>query len=229
VTDLSDPAEDLPQDGPEQLPPEGIIDAALEAFEERHPDLRVPLPHHQVEAPHELTPIQRFDDMVDGWFDRIRGTEPADRILYALTELGDFGLIWVLLGWANGLRGEEHARAALRLTAALALESVVVNGAVKSQFERERPVVQVERPHKLRVPLTTSFPSGHSSSAMVAGMLLTQKASTPTKVAVFGLGSLVALSRIHVRIHHASDVVGGVAVGVVIGTVLRKVWPLYRR
>ncbi len=229
MTDLSDPAEDLPGGPTDELPPEGVIDAAIEAFEERHPDLPVPLPHHQVEPPHELTPVQRFDDMVDRWFDRVRGTEPADRILYALTELGDFGLIWMLVGWANGLRGEEHARAALRLTAALGLESVVVNGVVKSQFKRERPVVQVERPHKLRVPLTTSFPSGHSSSAMVAGLLLTQKASTPTKVAVFGLGSAVALSRVHVRIHHASDVVGGVAVGLVLGTVLRKVWPLYRR
>lgn len=229
MTDLSDPAEDLPQGPTDDLPPEGVIDAALEAFEERHPDLRVPLPHHQVEPPHELTPIQRFDDMVDGWFDHLRGTEPADRILYALTELGDFGLIWLLLGWARGLRSEDDARAALRLTAALGLESVFINGVVKSQFKRERPVVQTERPHKMRVPLTTSFPSGHSSTAMVAGLLLTQKASTPTKVAVFGLGTLVAASRVHVRIHHASDVVGGVAVGVVLGTVLRKVWPLYRR
>lgn len=214
-------------DPTEPLPPEGVIDAALEAFEEQHPS--IPLPHHSVEPPHELTPIQRFDDMVDGWFERLRGTEPADRILYALTELGDFGLIWMLLGWANGLRSDDHARAALRLTAALGLESVVVNGLVKSQFKRERPVVQQERPHKLRVPLTTSFPSGHSSSAMVAGLLLTQRASTPTKVAVFGLGGLVAVSRIHVRIHHASDVAGGLAVGLALGTVLRKVWPLHRR
>ncbi len=214
-------------DTTEPLPPEGVIDAALEAFEEHHPS--IPLPHHSVEPPHELTPIQRFDDMVDGWFDHIRGTEPADRILYALTELGDFGLIWMLVGWAQGLRSDDHARAALRLTAALALESVVVNGAVKSQFKRERPVVQQDRPHKLRVPLTTSFPSGHSSSAMVAGLLLTQRASTPTKVAVFGLGGLVAVSRIHVRIHHASDVAGGLAVGLALGTVLRKVWPLHRR
>jgi len=210
----------------EPLPPEGVIDAALETFEEHHPS--IPLPHHSVEPPHELTPIQRFDDAVDRWFDRLRGTEPTDRILYALTELGDFGLIWMVLGWANGLRSDDHARAALRLSAALGVESVVINGLVKSQFKRERPVTQEPRPHKMRVPKTTSFPSGHSSTAMLAGLLLTQKASTPTKVAVFGLGAVVAASRVHVRIHHASDVVGGVAVGLALGTVARKVWPLYR-
>ena len=99
-------------DPTEPLPPEGVIDAALEAFEEHHPS--IPLPHHTVEPPHELTPIQRFDDMVDGWFDRLRGTEPADRILYALTELGDFGLIWLLrrLGPGPPLRRARPRRAA---------------------------------------------------------------------------------------------------------------------
>jgi undecaprenyl-diphosphatase len=211
----------------EPLPPEGVIDAALEAFEAQHPDL--PLPHHSIEPPHELSAIHRFDAMIDGWFDRIRGTEPADRIMYGLTELGDFGLIWVLLAFTRGLRSEEDAIAAVKLTGILGLESVLVNGLVKSQFKRERPVVQDERPHKLRVPLTTSFPSGHSSSAMLAAMLLTQRSSRPAKVAIFGLGAVVASTRIHVRIHHASDVVGGVVVGLALGTVVRKVFPLHRR
>ena len=209
------------------LPPEGRLDAALEHFGDRHPG--VPLPHHQFEPPHELTTVDRFDEMVDGWFDRVRGTEPADRILYAITELGDFGLVWVLLAWLRGLRSEQDARAALRLTGVLAAESVIINGVVKNLFKRERPVTQGERPHRLRIPLTTSFPSGHSSTAMVAGVLLAQRSSRPTKVAIFGLGGLVAASRIHVRIHHASDVVGGLAVGLGLGAVARAVFPLYRR
>jgi undecaprenyl-diphosphatase len=59
--------------------------------------------------------------------------------------------------------------------------------------------------------------------------LLAQRSSTPTKIALFSLGGLVAVSRIHVRIHHASDVVGGLAVGLGLGAVARKVLPLYRR
>lgn len=173
--------------------------------------------------------VDRFDAMVDSWFDRVRGTEPADRILYALTELGDFGLVWLLLAWVRGLRSEEDARAALRLTGVLAVESVLINGVVKNLFKRERPVVQVERPHRLRIPLTTSFPSGHSSTAMVAGVLLAQRSSRPTRIAILGLGGLVAASRVHVRIHHASDVVGGLAVGLGLGAVARAVFPLYRR
>ena len=214
-------------DETEQLPAEGLIDAAVEKLAADHPGLH--LPHHEHEPPHEMGVIDRFDHRINELFDRLRGTEPTDRIIYALTELGDFGLIWVLLAFVRGLRSEEDARAAWRLTAVLAAESVIINGLVKTQFKRERPVIQEPRPHRLRIPLSTSFPSGHSSTAMVAGVLLAQKSSTPTKVALFGLGGLVAVSRIHVRIHHASDVAGGLAVGLGLGAIARTVFPLYRR
>ena len=209
------------------LPPEGVLDAALERLSEQHPDL--PLPHHQFPPPHEAGFVDRFDEMVDSWFDRLRGTEPADRIIYAVTELGDFGLIWVLLAWMRGLRSERDAVAAMRITGALVAESLIVNGVVKNLFKRERPVVQEERPHRLRIPLTTSFPSGHSSTAMLAGILLAQRSSRPTKVAIFGLGGLVAASRVHVRIHHASDVVAGLALGLGLGAVARAVFPAHPR
>jgi len=214
-------------DETDPLPPEGALDAAIERLAADHPGLH--LPHHELDPPHTLDAIDRFDERVDRLFDRIRGTEPADRIIYALTELGDFGLLWVLLAFVRGLRSEEDARAAWRLTAILAAESVIINGLVKTRFKRERPVIQEPRPHRLRIPLSTSFPSGHSSTAMVAGVLLAQRSSTPTKVALFGLGGVVALSRIHVRIHHASDVAGGLAVGLGLGAIARSLFPLYRR
>lgn len=182
---------------------------------------------HHLEPPHDLGPIHRFDDAVDRLLDHVRGREPSDRILYAVTELGDFSLGWLLLAWARGLRSEDDAYKALRVTAALAAESVVVNGVVKSLFKRERPVVQVERPHRLRVPLTTSFPSGHASAAVVAATLLSEESRAwPV---YWGLAATVAASRIHVQIHHASDVAGGAVTGLVFATVFRKVWPLRRR
>jgi undecaprenyl-diphosphatase len=167
--------------------------------------------------------IRRFDEDVDAIFDRLRGNPVADRAFYALSELGDFGLIWLLIGGVRGLTGDEEAEEFLRLVVTMAAESLIVNGAVKNLFRRERPVVQEERPHKLRIPLTTSFPSGHASSAMTAAMLLGQRRKTmPVYV---GLGLAVAASRVYVRIHHASDVVGGLAVGLAIGGAARKLWP----
>lgn len=177
---------------------------------------------HSVEAPHQLGPVARFDDAVDRAFDRLRGREPYDRIFYALTELGDFSLFWHLLAWARAVPDPNDLPSSVRLSAVLGIESVVVNGAFKSVFKRERPVIQVERPHRLRIPLTTSFPSGHASAAMVAAMLLSDDSNAwPI---YWALAVAMAASRIYVRIHHASDVVGGLAVGLTIGTVARRVW-----
>ena len=39
---------------------------------------------------------------------------------------------------------------------------------------------------------------------------------------------VVAWSRVYVRIHHASDVLGGIAVGMVLGRVGRSLFPLAR-
>ncbi|MEZ5144920.1 MAG: phosphatase PAP2 family protein [Acidimicrobiales bacterium] len=178
---------------------------------------------HHLEPPHEVGPVHRFDDAVDRLFDQLRGHEPSDRILYALSELADFSLGWILLAWVRGLRSDDDAYEAVRVTACLAAESVVVNGVVKSLFRRERPVVQVERPHRLRVPKTTSFPSGHASAAMVAALLLAE--DSRAWPLYWGLAVTVAASRIHVQIHHASDVAGGAVTGLVLGTVARKVWP----
>ena len=169
--------------------------------------------------------VRRLDDAADHAFERLRGHPVADRSFYAITELGDFGLIWLLLGAARTLADDEVDEL-VRLITCLGVESLVVNWGVKSAFRRERPVVQAPRPHKLRIPLTTSFPSGHASSAMVAATLLGE--GRRTAPLYYALGLWVASSRIYVRIHHASDVVGGLALGLVLGRVARRVWPVGR-
>ena len=42
----------------------------------------------------------------------------------------------------------------------------------------------------------------------------------------YALATVVALSRIHTKIHHASDVAGGVAIGVALGHLARRMVPL---
>jgi len=179
---------------------------------------------HIVEPPHEFGPIHQFDEAVDRALEHARGHEPSDRILYGLTELADFSLLWHLIGWTAALRSDRDAQAAVRLSTTLAAESGFVNGVLKSLFERERPVHQGPRPHRLRVPLTTSFPSGHASAAFVAASLLAPESKRP--VLWYALAGAVAYSRVHVRIHHASDVIGGAALGLVIGKAARKIWKL---
>jgi undecaprenyl-diphosphatase len=169
--------------------------------------------------------IRRFDEVVDGAFGRLRGHRLADRLFYGASAVGDHGLIWVMLGALRGLRGDHHWRAAVRVSAGVGIESIVVNAGIKSLFRRTRPVLIEPRPFPLRMPLTSSFPSGHATSAFCAATLLAD-GDPGLAPLYFGAAAIVALSRIHVKIHHASDVAGGIAIGLLLGQIGRRIAPL---
>ncbi|MBK9179047.1 MAG: phosphatase PAP2 family protein [Acidimicrobiales bacterium] len=165
--------------------------------------------------------VAAFDRQADTALDPLRGHPVADRVLYAASELADFSLLWHLIGAAEGLRSAPAARRSVRFAIALGAESLLVNQGVKRLFERGRPRHDGHRPHHLRRPSTSSFPSGHASAAFFAATILS--AGRPrTAPALFGLAGLVGTSRAYVRIHHASDVVGGAAVGLVLGALARR-------
>lgn len=165
------------------------------------------------------TTVDAIDAAVDRWWERLRGNAPLDRLYYAASEAADFSLLWHTAGVVQAII-EDDPRIAIGLSAALGVESALVNGPVKSRFKRSRPIQDVPRPHRLRQPKTSSFPSGHASAAMVAAALLSRHAGGP---AWYAVAALVATSRVHVRIHHASDVVGGALLGAALGAVARRV------
>jgi undecaprenyl-diphosphatase len=71
----------------------------------------------------------------------------------------------------------------------------------------------------VRTPSTSSFPSGHASSATFAAMILIWMTGFPLAVLWIFLAGVVALSRVVVRIHHLSDIVGGIFTGAILGTI----------
>ena len=172
--------------------------------------------------------VARFDEWVDDFFDRrFRGRPWADHVFYGATAVGDHGTIWLILAAIRGLRAEDNWHAALRAAAGIGIESVLVNGPVKWMFRRERPVHVGDRPRPLRQPRTSSFPSGHATSAFCAAALLSD-GDPQLAPLYYALALLVAWSRVHVRIHHASDVVAGILIGAALGEAARRLAPLPR-
>ncbi|MPY95267.1 MAG: phosphatase PAP2 family protein [Acidimicrobiia bacterium] len=178
----------------------------------------MPLPN-----PDDLPVVRAFDEAVDDALERVRGHRAADRLAYLASESANFSLVWHVLAWLPVLRSRRSLPRAVGTSLALGAESVIVNGWVKSHFRRGRPVATAVRPHRLRVPRTTSFPSGHASSAMVAASLLGRDPLLAP--VVYPLAAVVASSRAYVRIHHASDVVGGLVIGAVLGRLARALVP----
>ena len=179
-----------------------------------------------------MTPSQHvaaLDEAVDQAFERVRGNPVADRVFYSASAVGDFSVLWSLIGSLRGLRSDEDADAAIRLMVCLGVESALVNIGIKSLMPRRRPAFEGDHPFTLRTPKTTSFPSGHASSGFMAATLLAEGQKAPWRWGWYGLAAVVASSRIHTRVHHASDVVAGAALGVVLGRIAMRAWPLPRR
>ena len=168
--------------------------------------------------------IARFDDRVDSAFDKLRGNPVADRVFYSATNLGEHSLLWFMLGALRGLRSEHDWHAAVRVGAGVAAESVLVNLGVKSLFRRARPPWETDRAFTIRRPLTSSFPSGHATSAFSAAALLSEDdALWPL---YYAIATIVATSRVYVKMHHASDVIAGAALGALMGRAARHAFPL---
>jgi undecaprenyl-diphosphatase len=167
--------------------------------------------------------IARFDTAIDTRVDRLRGHPHLDRLMYAASELGDFSLIWHLVSATRALGPDRRLAHAVRMAAVLGTESALVNGPVKSLFRRHRPAWEQERPRRLRRPRTTSFPSGHASSAFTAAGVLSQ--NDPLWPLYYAIAAVVAGSRVYVKIHHPSDVVAGALLGVALAALTRRAWP----
>ena len=169
--------------------------------------------------------VHRLDDRVDAAFDRLRGDPLADRIFYGASTLGEFGHLWVMLALLRALRGRPNdERAAIRAIVAGVVESILVNGLIKSLFGRRRPVSDLVHPHPFRQPLTSSFPSGHATAAFCAATLLSDQ--DELRPLYYAAAGVVAASRVHTKIHHASDVLGGIVIGVCLGLIAKRLAPL---
>jgi PAP2 superfamily protein len=172
--------------------------------------------------------VTEFDNAVDRALDRVR-SPAADRLFYGASAIGDHGMMWMALAGVRYLRGRQHRRAAQRAAVGVVAESIIVNAGIKSLFRRRRPAPHTDfvRPLHLRIPRTSSFPSGHATSAFTAATLLSE--NDPLMPLYFGAAVIVATSRVYVKIHHASDVVAGVAVGLALGQLGKRLYPLESR
>jgi len=168
--------------------------------------------------------VAAFDAAVDRWVDRIRSPR-LDPIAYGLSSAADHSLIWHFFGAARAARTGSVA-SLVRMGTVLGVESALTNGPVKYLFRRIRPDRDrsVPLPYGLRTPITSSFPSGHATAAFTAASLLAQ--GRRGGGIWYVLAAAVALTRVYVRLHHASDIVAGAALGLAFGQVARRLVPV---
>lgn len=161
--------------------------------------------------------IGRIDESFDRLLEPARHNRVVQGFFSLLSRAGEFSLIWHAVIWIRAIGSGDRARDAVVFSLLLGVESLIVNQGLKRLFRRQRPTTNGDDRFSVRTPVTSSFPSGHSSSAFFAATSLSSLVPASWAVLFFGLAVLVALSRVMVRLHHFSDIVGGACVGAALG------------
>jgi undecaprenyl-diphosphatase len=143
-------------------------------------------------------------------------TPALDRAMARLSHAADYSRLSLsaaaVLALAGGARGR---RAALDGLVSIGVTATVVNLVAKPLGRRSRPdrvARHVPVARHVRMPLSTSFPSGHSAAAFAFATGV-GRTLPPAAVPLRGLAAAVAYSRVHTGVHYPGDVVAGALMG----------------
>lgn len=169
--------------------------------------------------------VSRFDAEIvrrSGELPRTR----LDRWFRLLGRAADRSKLWFVL--AAILAGSKGAprRAGLRGVAAISFASFAASFVGKRLFPRRRPAADLLPVYRrmTKRPTSSSFPSGHSASAMAFASAVAME-YPKAGVAVVPLAAAVGYSRVHTGVHWPTDVVAGAAIGVGAAYATRHWWP----
>ena len=167
----------------------------------------------------EQAPYARLDDWVDRFIEPIRNLRVIIFMFTIASAVGDFGLLWHAIGIARVALTSAPLKDCLILSSMIGVESLILNQGIKRFFRRTRPTTSGDKRFAVRTPRTSSFPSGHASSAFFSALVLTHWVHG-WQIGLFYLFAvIIAFSRVGVRIHHASDVLVGALTGTALGAI----------
>ena len=153
----------------------------------------------------------------------LSGRIPAfDLVMIAVTNYGIYALVaaTALLWWKRDQRAE--ARNACLVAGLSFLASLALNQVLLLFLHRIRPY-DAGVSHLLIAPNPDwSFPSDHATAAaaIIAGLW---SKKLPRIAVLFGMfAALICFSRVYVGVHYVSDVVGGMAIGTLVASVLAQ-------
>ncbi len=143
-------------------------------------------------------------------------TPSLDEPLRRLSDAANNSRVWLAIAIVLRMAGGEAGRrSAARGTVAIGVTSALVNLAVKSAWSRQRPDrsglgVPVWR--NVRMPASTSFPSGHAAAGFAFAAAVGRDQPWLGLTLRF-LAAAVAYSRVHTGVHYPGDAVAGALIG----------------
>lgn len=131
------------------------------------------------------------------------------QIWVSISRVGRLPRLWLAYAAALAMVGARGRRAAVRALVAGCLTDRLVTCVLKPYFRRSRPDRQVQW---WGTPHDSSFPSAHAANGF-AFVTAVGHVFPPLRAPSYIAAAAIALSRLALRHHHATDVIAGAGLG----------------
>lgn len=139
-----------------------------------------------------------------------------DTMMPLITALGNGGIFWLVLTVLFLIR-KKYRKIGIMMLCALILCLISGNLILKPMIRRIRPFDLLNySPLLITPPKDFSFPSGHTMASFACAVVL-YKNNRLIGIAALVLASLISFSRLYLFVHFPSDVVAGMALGIIWG------------
>ena len=140
-----------------------------------------------------------------------------DSLMIFVTQSGNMGTVWIIAALLMMLI-EPSFKEGYTMLIALILCITIGNLIIKNIVKRNRPFFHKDYKLLIKQPRDYSFPSGHTLSSFAAATVIFLT-NPICGVIAYIYASLIALSRLYLRVHFFSDVGFSLIAGIVIGNV----------
>lgn len=151
----------------------------------------------------------------------LHGSAIINQIVKYITYLGDFGAVWLVIGFVLFLI-KKTRKAGFIVMASVGIGAFINSVVLKGIFNRPRPFV-VEESFEgfinsigMFIPWSTSFPSGHAFVSFCAATILVMQLNKKWAY-TYILAFIIALSRVFLCVHYVTDILVGTILGVLCG------------
>ncbi len=159
--------------------------------------------------------IQSFDWAVLDGIQQVFSCGFLDTVMPVITALGNIGAVW-LIAAAVMLFFKKYRRCGVDIILVTAVGALLINLIIKPLVARDRPCwINEDIELLVAIPQDYSFPSGHSFQSFASATVIFIH-HRRMGILAFALAMLIAFSRLYLYVHFPTDVLCGIAIGIVL-------------
>lgn len=151
-----------------------------------------------------------------------------DKVMVLFTYAGTGAMVWWIAFVIPMLISRRFRETSAIMTAALVFNYLLGEIIIKKSVGRARPSSRIsDEDMKINKPKDHSFPSGHSASSFCAFTVTAWCCPYWIWLPALALAGTIAFSRMYLRVHYLTDVIGGVVLGVLDGSLVTILFRLF--